>query len=174
VASTPPQYVFVRLVFYVIVKAFQWCVEGLGNTRAHWATSIESLNKSSLNLRPGRAASNEHREANHKPNVVSDAHSSISTSACVVQLKALSSEVLLHGDIHDQHFGDGIAREALDKGVPPFKLLLERLGCLQLSINPGIVVNCNLLEGPTKLLMVVANCFGNSRCSHRDQVLKCQ
>lgn len=50
--------------------------------------------------------------------------------------------------------------------VPPFNLLLEGLGCLQLiglSINPGRVVNCNLLEGPTKLLMVVANCFGNSR-----------
>lgn len=62
-------------------------------------------------MRPGRAASNEHREANHKLNMVPDAHSSISTSACVGQLKALSSEVLLHGDMHGQHFGDGMARE---------------------------------------------------------------
>ena len=31
-----------------------------------------------------------------------DAHSLISASTCVGQLKALSSEVLLHGDIHSQ------------------------------------------------------------------------
>ena len=105
-----------------------------------------------------------------------DAHSLISTSACVGQLKALNSEVLLHDDIRSQHFADGMACEALDKGVPPFNLLLEGLGYLQLnglSINPEIVINCNLLEGPTKLLIVIASCFGNSRCSHRDQVLKC-
>ena len=62
-----------------------------------------------------------------------DVHSLISTSARVGQLKALSSEVLLHGGIHGQHFGD------VDKGVPSFDLLLEGLGCLQLiglSIDP--------------------------------------
>lgn len=34
--------------------------------------------------------------------------------------------------------------------IPPFNLLLEGLGCLQLiglSIDPEIVITCNLLEG---------------------------
>jgi hypothetical protein len=53
-----------------------------------------------------------------------DAHSLVSTLACVDRLKAPSSDVLPHGDIHGQHFGDGmarVAREALNKEVPPFQ-----------------------------------------------------
>jgi hypothetical protein len=47
--------------------------------------------------------------------MVPDAHSLILTPACVGQLKALSSEVLLHGGIHGQQFGDGMGREAPDE-----------------------------------------------------------
>jgi hypothetical protein len=87
-----------------------------------------------------RAVSNGHSEAQLKPNMTPDAHSSISASACVGQLKALSSDVLLHGGIRDRGYWKCYGARGSRQEVP----------LIDLSILPGIVINCCLLAGPIK------------------------